>query len=406
MVEVDVLTEGGQMGRGSAPTGTSVGMYESVVLRDGEGGSYGGLSVYKAVEVVTKQIAPALIGMDVCDQRAIDEAMIALDGTADKSRLGGNSTYSVSVACLRAAAAAHEMSVYRYVAGRDIEAVPMPTSNLINGGHNGAVTQAFNEFILAPYRAGSVEEVVEIEVSVYKRLEQLISRYSGLPKPPVGGSFGWAAPSSDPAQVLDLMAQAAEDCGYTGKVAFCLDCASSEMYDPDSKTYELKGKRVCADELIDFVRELSEKFDLLFVEDLLDENDWEGFQRAHKVITRTNLMGDDFTATNPERLRRACEMDCIDGLILKPNQIGTLTEAFDVRQFAVDRGLLVIPSGRAGGVVGDIIADLSIGLGCAIAKNGAPKSGERIDKLNTLLRASSENPGCRLQDLNQFVRFR
>lgn len=405
MLEVDVFTGGGAMGRGSAPTGTSVGMYESFVLRDDNINEYNGMSVHKAAQIVEQSIAPALIGMDVQDLSAVDRRMIELDGTADKHVLGGNSIYSVSIACLRAAADAAEEPVYRYIAGKPLRTIPLPTFNVVNGGRYPGLTQGFNEFILAPWKADSVEHAVEIAVKVYQKLERVISSYLGGKKPFLGGSYGWAAPSSDPAVVLELILEAAEQCGYGDRVALCLDCASSEMYDAQTKTYEYNGRRVSSDELIGVMEELTARFPLLFVEDLLDENDWDGYVKAHQRLSRTNLIGDDFIVTNISRLKRAYKLKALDGFILKPNQVGTITEALETYQFAKEKNLITIPSGRSGGTVGDIIADLSLGLETTISKNGAPKSGERLDKINSLLRASSENPGSRLADCTKIARF-
>lgn len=404
MLEVDLYTEDGILGRGAAPTGTSVGMYEAFILRDG-GTEYHGLSVHKAETVVEKVIAPALIGMVVDDLAAIDQRMLEIDGTKDKHVLGSNSTYSVSIAALRAAAASHKQHVYQYLAQSPLPTIPLPTFNVLNGGCNNGVTQAFNEFILAPYKANSVFQAMEIAVAVYQRLETMLAGIRGVCRPDLGSSYGWAAPSNDPEEVLGLLAQAVADCGYADKVCYCLDCASSEMYDGQDNTYELKGRRVGADELITYARQLTEKYDLLFIEDLLDENDWDGFVRAHKILTRTNLIGDDLIASNVGRLGKAYELNAIDGFILKPNQVGTITEALATHDFATRKGLVSIPSGRSGGTVGDIIVDLSLGLLSPFSKNGAPRSGERLDKMNTLLRAATENPSSTMADLSRYIRF-
>ena len=215
--------------------------------------------------------------------------------------------------------------VYRYLAGHELKTIPLPTFNVVNGGNNRGIRQAFNEFILAPYKAGTVEEAVAMAVQVYRRLEKVIPHYCKNAEPFLGDSYGWAAPSKDPELVLDLMQEAVEQCGYTDRMAYCLDCASSEMYDKESGTYELNGSRVTSEELIQYMKMLTEKVPLLFVEDLLDENDWAGFEKAHKILTRTNLIGDDFIVTNRERLEEACKRNAIDGFILKPNQVGTLT---------------------------------------------------------------------------------
>jgi enolase len=404
MVEAEIITDDGWSGRGAAPTGSSVGQYEAAVIRDNDPGEYDGLSVHGAVENVRNIIGPALVGMDVNDQRAVDMRMIELDGTENKGRLGGNVIYSVSIACVRAAAAAQRMPVYRMFAGRDVETVPVPAFNILNGGRYSDVILAFNEHLIVPYKAKSIDEAVEIGVKCLASLGKVIEKFLKV-EPVVGRSYGWAAPTRDPAEALSLLREAAEICGYGDKVAFALDCASSEMYDAESKTYFLKDRRVTAAELIDYVRELSEKFPLVFVEDILDENDWENYPKAVERIPHTLIIGDDLTVTNLAKLRRAVESKAIHGFVLKPNQVGTITEALDANAYAKEHGLISIPSGRAGGVVDDIVMDFSVGLEAPIQKNGAPRSGERIDKLNFLMRACGTNPGCVMSNIKDLVRF-
>ena len=404
MVEVDVITEQGFIGRGSAPTGSTVGMYESFVLRDGNPDEYGGKSVHKAVDNVNNIIAPAIIGMDVSDQRSIDNKMIELDGTENKSKLGGNAIYAVSVAVFRAAAASAGLSLYNYIAGGSISTVPVPSFNVINGGTNYGITQAFNEFIVIPWKAHDIYDAVETGVRIFEQLPKTIERRFGKPAM-VGRSFGFTAPSEDPAEVLDTIMQAADECGAADKISLSLDCASSEMYDINSKTYLLKGKRISADELIDYVRELTGSFDFVFIEDLLDENDWDSFPKAVIRIDRTNIIGDDFIVTNLSRIKKAYEMKGIGGFILKPNQVGTITEALDTYDFAVEHKLLAITSGRSGGVIDDVVMDLAVGLQLGFIKNGAPRSGERISKLNFLMRACDLAPGCTMADISDSVRF-
>lgn len=405
MLEVDLYTQDGVLGRGSAPTGTSVGMYEAYVLRDGDPKDYNGMSVHKAVQNVKEIIAPRLIGMDVMDQEAVDRALIELDGTENKQRLGGNTIYSVSIACLRAAAATRKLPVYRHLSGGELETIPLPTFNVVNGGRNGGIVQAFNEFILVPYGADTVEDAVSMGVRVFHQLKDVISDYQGGREPLVGGSYGWAAPSSDPREVLELMSRAVDACGLTQKMAYALDCASSEMYDRETNTYELYGQRVDRGAVIQCVQELSEQFPLIFVEDILDENDWDGFRQAHREIRRTNLIGDDLIVTNRSRLERACQLHTIDGFILKPNQVGTITQALETHAFAKQQHLFTIPSGRSGGAVDDVVADVCLALQGPISKNGAPRSGERLNKINSLLRASDENPNSHLADFTSLIRF-
>jgi enolase len=379
-------------------------MYEAFVLRDGDPKTYKGLSVHRAVENVRKIIAPALIGMNVFDQRAIDENMIRLDGTPEKRNLGGNAIYSASIACFRAAANSVGKPLYKYISGGDIKTVPVPGFNVINGGRYKGLVQPFNEFIVMPYGADDIDEAVEIGVTVFQELGDVLEGFLGR-RPQIASSYGYAAPSEDPEVVLSLMRDAVRQCGYSAKVAFALDCASSEMYDKDTKTYLLKGERVTSDVLIAYAKTLSEKFDLVFIEDLLDENDWEGYTKAVKTLTRTIVLGDDLTVTNIEFLKKAHELKAVEGFILKPNQVGSITEAFEAYRFAQEHQMIAVPSGRSGGVVDDVVMDFSTGLQVPFQKNGAPRSGERIEKLNFLLRANASNPGCRLYDISKLIKF-
>ncbi|RGT72615.1 phosphopyruvate hydratase [Mediterraneibacter massiliensis] len=404
MVEVDVVTEDGFLGRGCAPTGSSVGMFESCVLRDNDPAEYHGLSVHKAVENVNSILAPALIGKDVSRQEELDQIMIDLDGTPEKKNLGGNAIYSTSIALFRAAAEASRQTLYEYIAGGNIQTVPVPSFNVINGGHYENLTQPFNEFIIMPYGASSIYESVEMGINTFQELEKVLTKYLGH-KPVVAPSYGYASPSEDPEVNLNLMSEAIENCGYTGKIGFAFDCASSEMYDRENNTYLLKGERVSADVLIDYVKGLTEKFNFVFIEDLLDEEDWESYPKAHKAITRTNLLGDDFIVTNLNRLKRAYDLNALDGFILKPNQVGTITEALRTYEFAKAHQLIATPSGRAGGVIGDVVMDLAVGLQVGFIKNGAPRSGERIDKLNFLMRACDLAPNCKLADITPLLKF-
>lgn len=403
MVEVDVITESGITGTGAAPTGSSVGIHEAYVLRDGDAGEYHGLSVHKAVENVNGLITERLVGMDALDQAALDQAMIELDGTEDKHVLGGNAIYSVSVAAYRAAAACLGMDLYEHVAKGAIRTVPIPSFNVINGGNNNGIVQAFNEFIVMPYRADDIEQAVEIAVQVFQRLGDVIREYTGS-APLVGGSYGWCAPSEDPEVCLRLIQKAIDDCGYTKQCAFALDCASSEMYDKQ-KGYYLNGEYLSSAQMVAYAKGLTEKFNFVFIEDLLDEDDWAGYQLAHQEITRTLIVADDLTVSNPARIRKANEANSIDGFILKPNQVGTITEALCAHQYAQANGLLSITSGRSGGVVGDVVMDLAVGLQIPFIKNGCPRSGERIDKLNFLMRAKDRHLGCHMAKIDALVRF-
>ncbi len=404
LVEVDVVTEDGALGRGQAPTGSSVGMYESCVLRDNDPNEYHGLSVHNAVRNVNEIIAPALIGQDVTDQKLLDQIMIDLDGTENKQKLGGNAIYSASIACLRAAAASAGIELYEYLSGGNVKTVSIPSFNVINGGNNNGIRQAYNEFIVMPYRADDIEQAVEIAVDVFQHLGPVIRNYTGK-APAVGGSYGWCAPSEDPEECVKLILEAIDQCGYTEKCALAFDCAISEMYDKKTNTYYLNGKQRTSDEMIEYMKYLTDKYNFVFVEDMLDENDWDGYEKAHKVIDRTLIIADDFTVTNKKRIERAVSTNSIDGFILKPNQVGTISEALDAHEYAKAHGLFSIPSGRSGGVIGDVVMDLAVGLQVPFIKNGCPRSGERIDKLNYLMRAKETHPGCHMAKIDDVVKF-
>jgi enolase len=403
-VEVEVVTSGGHRGLGAAPTGESVGKQESCVLRDGVPHRYSGMGVRRAVANVEDVIRPALLGLPVADQAGVDAVMIELDGTADKSHLGGNAIYSVSVAVLRAAAAAAGVPTYRHIAEEPLATVPVPTFNVINGGRYPGVVQPFNEFLIVPHGADDIQEAVEMGVRTYSALRGVLSAYLGAP-PLIGKSYGYVAPSAEPRIVLGLVRDAVEAAGYGGRMSFALDCASSAMYDADTDTYLLHNERVPRSALIDEIAALSAEFDLLFVEDLFDENDWHGHEEAVAQLNRTLILGDDLIVSNRCRLELALRRTAVDGFIFKPNQVGTITEALETFHYATTHGLLAIPSGRSGGVVGDIVMDLAVGLQAPFQKNGAPRSGERIEKLNFLLRAADSIEACRLSELTALARY-
>ncbi|WP_406816559.1 enolase C-terminal domain-like protein [Mycobacterium sp. M23085] len=408
LLEVEIRTDTGHVGRGASPTGTSVGSHEAFVLRDGDRTHYNGLGVQRAIAAVTDEIAAALVGAELDDPRSLDRLMIDLDGTPDKHRLGGNAIYSTSVALLRAAAAAAGMPTYAYVGallGLEPPAtVPVPSFNMINGGHYGDVWQTFSEFLVVPYRADSIESAVEKGVGVFETLGEVLTERLGR-APMLASSYGYIAPSSDPRAVLEVLAEAVERAGCADVMAFALDCASSEVYDSGSATYAFNGQRVTAEALIDYARGLSQEFPMLFIEDLLDGDDWAGFAKAVQTVHRSIILGDDLIVTNRARLQRAVQTSAVDGFVLKPNQVGTIAEALDCFEYATQNAVLAIPSGRSGGVIDDVVMDLAVGLGAPFQKNGAPRSGERIAKLNFLLRAAEGIPDCALADVAALARF-
>jgi enolase len=408
LVEVEITTDTGHVGRGASPTGSSVGAHEAFVLRDGDQSEYNGLSVHRAVSAVTDEIAPVLVGAELDDPRPLDRVMIELDGTPDKQRLGGNAIYSTSIALLRAASAAAGIPTHTYVGAllglKPPTTVPAPSFNMINGGRYGDIFQTFNEFLVVPYRADSIESAVEKGVSLFGVLGEVLARRLGR-APLIASSYGYVAPSSDPRVVMEVLAEAVERAGCADIMAFALDCASSEVYDKSTQTYAFNGEQVTAEALIDYARALSEDFPMVFIEDLLDADDWDGFTKAVQTIDRSLILGDDLIVTNRDRLERAVTTSAVDGFILKPNQVGTIAEALDCFEYASQNGILAIPSGRSGGVIDDVVMDLAVGLGAPFQKNGAPRSGERIEKLNFLLRAAERIPNCALADVPALVRF-
>jgi len=405
IIEVDVITQDGVLGRGSASTGTSVGMYEAVVLLDGDPNKFDGKSVYKAIDNVNRIIGPAITGMDVTAQEDIDAKMIALDGTPNKARLGGNAIYATSIACIQAAARAAKQPLYRYIAGEPIKTLPIPTFNSINGGSYGDFCMCIQEFTFCPYKADSMAEAVEIAMKVFPMIGKVITEYQKGEPAKVGHYYGWQPPTEDPEVTMALLHEAVRRCGYENKVAYALDCASSEVYDADSDTYYMNGRRVKRDSMIDFAKRMSEKYNFLYIEDLLDENDWEGYREAMAAIDRTILIGDDFIVTNEQRLRRAYEEHAIGGFIFKPNQVGTITESLRTHRFAKEHGLITVPSQRGGGVIDDVVMDICLAMQVPAVKNSAPRSGERIYACNALYRAADENPNAKLFDYSGLQKF-
>jgi enolase len=282
--------------------------------------------------------------------------------------------------------------------------VPAPSFNMINGGRYGDVSQTFSEFLVVPYRAESIQSAVEKGVRLFGVLGEVLTRRLGR-APLIASSYGYVAPSSDPRIVMEVLAEAVERAGCADIMAFALDCASSEIYDKSTHTYAFNGERVTAEALIDYARTVSEDFPMVFIEDLLDGDDWDGFTKAAQTVGRSIILGDDLIVTNRQRLEHAVKTSAVDGFIMKPNQVGTIAEALDCFEYASQHDILAIPSGRSGGVIDDVVMDLAVGLGTPFQKTGAPRSGERIEKLNFLLRAAERIPNCALADVPALVRF-
>jgi enolase len=380
-IEVEVTTDGGVTGSAAVPSGASTGIYEAVEIRDG-GKRYGGKGVQKAVEAATKTIQPKLKGVDVRRQNEIDSAMITLDGTENKSSLGGNAILGVSLACARAAAASESLRLYEYI-DRDATLLPVPFFNVINGGKHAGNQLDFQEFMIAPTGATSFQEALRMGAEVYQTLKgQLLQAY-GKNSINVGEEGGFAPPIKTPEEALDVLWKAIKEAGYDGKVMIGLDVASSTFY--KDGYYTVSGKQYSCSELIDLYKGLVKAYPVVSIEDPLEEEDFEGFAEITREIPR-QIVGDDLFVTNPKKLAKGIEMGACNALLWKVNQIGTLTEALEAATLAKKNGYGVMASHRSGDTEDPWVADLSVGIGSGQIKSGAPARGERTAKYNQLLR--------------------
>ncbi len=388
VVEVDILTESGAMGRAGASTGTSVGTNESYVLRDRKDNFWGGLSVFKAVENVEKVIGPALIGMEVQEQQGIDRRMIELDGTRYKTNLGGNAIYAVSCAAAYAAAAENHRHIYQNVAKKPIEYIMSPSANVINGGTYNGKTMPWQEFMVLPYGMKDVNESIRMIVEIFYRLGDVLKKYNNG-KAAMGNYSGWGAPSDDPYEVMEILSDTVAELGYTKNIVYAFDCASSEYYDEAQGLYRWRGQMVDRDYIIGQLAGLADKYPVAFIEDALWEEDFEGFALASKKINSV-IIGDDFICTSMDRAKKAVEMGAARGMIFKPNQAGTITEAIETATYMMDQGLLVVPSSRAGGTLDSPEKELGLALGVWAVKTGAPREGSRVHGFNFLMHSAEE----------------
>jgi enolase len=406
LLEVDILTDVGILGRGASPSGISAGKHEAFVLRDGDNNWYNGAGVFKAVDIVKTLVAPALIGMNVMDQTGIDNRLIELDRTPNKSRLGGNTTYSVSLAAIRAATQINQVPLYRHLNPKPINTIPIPTSNCFSGGSYQKNSMPLQECTIIPWRAKTMQEAVHILVQVYGQMPIIIKEYqNGRPAVP-GSLSAFTCPSQDPAVAFEIIEEAAKRVNMLDKIAFAADYASSEFFDSKRNVYNFVGEELDSDGMIDKLVTLTERFPFLYVEDPIQENDWEGWEKASKTLKKTILIGDDLTVTNIEKLRKAVNSNACGGFIFKPNQIGTITECIIAQEYAHKHGLLSIPSIRAGGINDDPIVDMAIAFGCCAIKQGPPRNGQSIHCINTLLRVEDiEIPVPVPFDFSPYVKF-
>ena len=393
-VEVEVTLESGIIGRASVPSGASTGIYEAHELRDGDQGRYLGKGVSKAVENIHSEIAPALIGKNVLEQTRIDEIMMDLDGTPNKSRLGANAILGVSLACAKAAAASQGISLYRYVGGMNAKTLPVPMMNILNGGAHASNNVDIQEFMIMPISAGSWKEALRRCAEVFHTLK-VILKENQIPVTGVGDEGGYAPMLKKDEDALALIVTAIERAGYKPGEDFmiAIDAASSEWYEEEQGIYRLPkaGKALTKKQMVQMWKRLAEKYPIISLEDGMAETDWEGWEMLTKALGKQiQLVGDDLFVTNTQRLKQGIEMGIGNSILIKVNQIGTLTETLDAIAMANRAGYTAIISHRSGETEDTTIADLAVALNAGQIKSGAPSRSDRVAKYNQLLRIEEE----------------
>jgi enolase len=394
-IEAEVYT-GSLVASAMVPSGASTGSHEAMELRD-KTKEFNGKNVTRAITKVKRSIAPVLKGLAIDDQFLIDETMIAKDGTHNKRNLGSNAILGVSMACARAGASSHDLSLHEYL-GKLVRnnrfTLPVPYANVINGGEHCGNDLNFQEFMIVPYKAKSFDEAVRIVVEIYHSLKSILSQTFGPQATSIGDEGGFAPPISKPDEALELLVVAAKKAGHYSKIGFALDPAASEFYHKDIKKYEVyKDKLMSSDELVDYYADLVNEYKIISIEDPFHEDDFDAFAALTKRIgKKVQIVGDDLTVSNIERIKIAIQKKLCNALLLKVNQIGTVTEALDAVFLARNAGWNIMVSHRSGETEDPFIADLAVGIGCSQIKLGAPARGERTAKYNQLLRISSIYP--------------
>lgn len=384
-VEVEIALTDGTFARAAVPSGASTGEHEAVELRDG-GERYGGKGVQKAVQAVLVEIGPAVIGLNADDQRLVDQALVDLDGTPDKSRLGGNAILGVSLAVAKAAADSAELPLFRYLGGPNAHILPVPMMNILNGGAHADTAVDIQEFMVAPIGAPSFAEALRWGAEVYHSLKSVLKK-EGL-STGLGDEGGFAPDVAGTTAALDLIGRAIESAGFKlgTDVALALDAAATEFYS-DGTGYKFEGSTRTAEQMAEFYAGLLGAYPLVSIEDPLSEDDWDGWAALTASIgDRVQLVGDDVFVTNPERLEEGIEKGVANALLVKVNQIGTLTETLDAVALAHHSGYRTMMSHRSGETEDTTIADLAVAVGSGQIKTGAPARSERVAKYNQLLR--------------------
>ncbi|ORB83824.1 phosphopyruvate hydratase [Mycobacterium kansasii] len=384
-VEVEVALMDGTFARAAVPSGASTGEHEAVELRDG-GDRYGGKGVKKAVQAVLDEIGPAVIGLSADDQRLVDQALVDLDGTPDKSRLGGNAILGVSLAVAKAAAESAELPLFRYIGGPNAHILPVPMMNILNGGAHADTAVDIQEFMVAPIGAPSFAEALRWGAEVYHALKSVLKK-EGL-STGLGDEGGFAPDVPGTTAALDLISRAIGSAGFVlgSDVAVALDAAATEFY-TDGTGYIFEGSTRTAEQMAEFYAGLLASYPLVSIEDPLSEDDWDGWAALTASIgERVQIVGDDIFVTNPERLEEGIERGVANALLVKVNQIGTLTETLDAVALAHHSGYRTMMSHRSGETEDTMIADLAVAVGSGQIKTGAPARSERVAKYNQLLR--------------------
>ena len=390
-VEVEVVTTSGAFGRAIVPSGASTGEKEALELRDGDKERYLGKGVLKAVKNVNEVIAPKLVGMLVDDQVAIDKMLLALDGTANKSKLGANATLGVSLACAHAASDYYGVPLYRYLGGFNAKVLPTPMMNIMNGGAHASFSTDIQEFMIMPVGASSFREALRMGAEIYHNLKKVL-KDKGLATT-VGDEGGFAPKLENNEEALKCIMEAIVRAGYNPgtDVKLALDVAASELYDEVSNTYKVDGKKLMASELVEYYDYLVKKYPIISIEDGLDEFDWDGWKLLTELLgDRVQIVGDDLFVTNPSILKEGIEKRVGNSILIKLNQIGTLTETFDAMEMAKKAGYTPVVSHRSGESEDTTISHVAVAFNAGQIKTGSIARTDRIAKYNELLRIEEE----------------
>ena len=392
-VEAEVYLEDGSMGRGAAPSGASTGEFEALELRDGDKSRYDGKGVLKAVDFINNEIDELLLGMDASDIYAIDKAMIEADGTEDKSRFGANAILAVSIACAKAAANSLDIPLYRFLGGQFGNVLPVPMMNILNGGAHASNTVDTQEFMIMPVGASSFAEGLRQCAEVYNKLGKLLKAEGYATS--VGDEGGYAPNLSSDEETLEYILKAIKDCGYEPGKDFVLamDAAASEWKGSAKGQYKQpkSGKEFTSAELVAHWKSLVDKYPIVSIEDGLDEEDWEGWKKMTEELgDRLQIVGDDLFVTNTKRLHKGIEQGCGNSILIKLNQIGSVSETIEAIKMAQKAGYTAVVSHRSGETEDTTIADLAVALNAGQIKTGAPNRSERVAKYNQLLRIEEE----------------